>query len=104
MPAAIVIVPSNFSIPAGVGTGSGGSIFIVVTTIGPPLVFAHHVDGIAATPTGFRFDVWRTRRLYPFFQADGGLIKSAEPVPYTANPVGTSVNFLTRLFLRGFLY
>ena len=91
LPAAIVRVPTNFTLPIGVGTGP---IIIIATG---PLVLAHHVYGFAATPIGFTFDAWRTRRLYPFLQADGGLSKSAEPVPYTEYPSGTRGNFLMSL-------
>jgi hypothetical protein len=51
------------------------------------------VYGFAGTPAGFTLDFWRSARIYPFIQVDGGLVKSEEPVP--VNVVGgTSLNFL----------
>jgi hypothetical protein len=90
LPAAIVNVPNNFTIPGG-GNGT------VVVVLHGPLVFAHSVYGVAVTPVGFTFDAWRSRRVYPFIEADGGIIKSVEPVPYTEYPSATTANFLMSL-------
>jgi len=54
---------------------------------------AHAVYGFGITPIGLTFDVARTRTLYPFFQADGGIIASTERIPVNVTDA-TALNFL----------
>jgi len=54
---------------------------------------SHAVYGVGVTPIGLTADFLRTRKLHPFFQADGGIIASTEPIPANvANATG--LNFL----------
>ncbi len=116
MPAAIVHQPTLlFSYPGPTltpvttvittsGNPSGGGVWVIgtITTAGdfpngyPLLSLRRTVYGFAGTPIGFTFDAWRSARVYPFLQVDGGLIKSSQPVPYNV-PEGTSGNFLLSL-------
>jgi len=54
---------------------------------------SHAVYGADVTPIGFTIDFARTRKLHPFFQTDGGIIASSEPIPANI-PHATAVNFL----------
>ena len=59
----------------------------------PQFVPAHAVYGFAVTPLGFTADFGRSRRLYPFFQTNGGIIASSEPIPINVSGA-TGLNFL----------
>lgn len=51
------------------------------------------VYGFGITPVGFRVEFLRSRRVYPFFQTDGGIVASTQPIP--ENVVNaTALNFL----------
>jgi hypothetical protein len=45
------------------------------------------------TPVGFTFDFARTYAIYPFFEINGGIIASTEPIPVNV-PDATALNFL----------
>jgi hypothetical protein len=53
----------------------------------------HAVYGFGVTPLGFTFDFGRAHAIYPFFEINGGLIASAEPIPINAAGA-TGLNFL----------
>lgn len=80
MPAAIMIEPSE-------------QVFSAHPSPSLELVPAHSVYGFGVTPLGFTFDIAHTRRVYPFFELDGGIIASTEPIPIPA-PNATGLNFL----------
>ena len=86
------LVPTSGGVWTVGGTYTWAGVVANSTIISP----AHTVYGFAATPIGFTFDAWRSSRIYPFAQVDGGLIKSSEPVPYNV-PGATSGNFLVSL-------
>ena len=92
-----ILTVSSPVIPTSGGVWTVGGTYtyggVANSTIISP---AHTVYGFAATPIGFTFDAWRSSRIYPFAQVDGGLIKSSEPVPYNV-PGATSGNFLVSL-------
>ena len=69
MPAAILLQPAGFA-AAG-----------------------HAVYGFAVTPIGFTVDLARGSAAHPFFETNGGLIASTEPIPVNV-PNATSLNFL----------
>lgn len=54
---------------------------------------AHWVYGFGITPVGFSFDFARTHEIHPFFEINGGIIASAEPIPVNV-PDATALNFL----------
>lgn len=89
------IVISTVSSPV-IPTSGGVWVFGGTNTNSVVISPAHTVYGFAATPIGFTFDAWRSSRIYPFAQVDGGLIKSSEPVPDNV-PRATSGNFLLSL-------
>jgi opacity protein-like surface antigen len=54
---------------------------------------SHAVYGFGILPVGFAFDLARRRAVHPFFEIQGGIIASTEPIPVnTAN--ATALNFL----------
>jgi hypothetical protein len=54
---------------------------------------SHAVYGVAVTPVGFTLDFSRRHRVDPFFELDGGIIASTEPIP-ERHPDATGLNFL----------
>lgn len=54
---------------------------------------AHWVYGFGISPVGFTFDFARTHAIHPFFEINGGIITSTEPIPMNV-PDATAVNFL----------
>jgi hypothetical protein len=53
----------------------------------------HAVYGFAFTPIGFTVDLAQHFTAHPFFETNGGMIASTEPIPVNV-PNATSVNFL----------
>jgi hypothetical protein len=53
----------------------------------------HWVYGFGITPIGFTFDFGRAHAIYPFFEINGGIIASTEPIPVNI-PGATALNFL----------
>lgn len=54
---------------------------------------AHWVYGFGITPVGFSFDFARKHAIYPFFEINGGIVVSTEPIPVNV-PGATALNFL----------
>jgi len=82
LPVAVLFEPSEYFYDDVSRTGS-------IRRFSP----SHAVYGVGVTPIGLTADFLRTRKLHPFFQADGGIIASTEPIPANvANATG--LNFL----------
>jgi hypothetical protein len=76
MPGAILVQPAEYSSRNGAATAPG-----------------HAVYGFGIRPLGFTFDFGRTHAIYPFFEINGGIIASTEPIPVNV-PDATALNFL----------
>ncbi len=82
LPAAILLQPSQYlydELPSGV----------YIRRFSP----SHAVYGAGVTPIGFTADFLRTRKFHPFFQLNGGIIASTEPIPENVLNA-TELNFL----------
>jgi hypothetical protein len=60
---------------------------------GPSQIPAHWGYGFGVTPLGFTFDFARARPIHPFFEINGGIVTSTEPIPVDV-PEATALNFL----------
>jgi hypothetical protein len=76
LPAAILLQPAEYSSRNSAATAPG-----------------HAVYGFGITPLGFTFDFGRTHAIYPFFEINGGIIVSTEPIPLNLTGA-TALNFL----------
>jgi len=96
LPVALQKAPA-FSALISASQPPGGSVITNPFAPGPGLQLqaglSHWVYGFGVTPVGFTLDFARTHAIYPFFEINGGIIVSTEPIPVNV-PDATALNFL----------
>lgn len=88
LPAAVQRVPAVYE-PAALIYFSVGSFSVPLEVTAAK----HWVYGFGVTPVGFTFDFGRRHPVYPFFEINGGIVTSTQPIPLNI-PNATALNFL----------